>query len=83
MYPLDCIFIYVLKLTEPEISILTFENRNKTFIIAGLKLSNKIQIFKFETVFANLCLSFNYNNLFNCFGCKSSGLIPTSNDFLY
>ena len=46
----------LLRLTEPEISIFTFGLLEiKLFIIAGVKLSNKIlEIFKFETVFANL-----------------------------
>ena len=45
----------LIRLTEPEISIFTFGLLEiKLFIIAGVKLSNKILvIFKFETVFAN------------------------------
>ena len=46
----------LLRLTEPEISIFTFGLLEiKLFIIAGVKLSNRIlEIFKFETVSANL-----------------------------
>ena len=46
----------LLRLIEPEISIFTFGLLEiKLFIIAGVKLSNRIlEIFKFETVSANL-----------------------------